>query len=165
MSSPKIDWYHVYEEHRARLLAIATRILHDRDEAEDVAQQTLAVAWRRRHTLRDPDRFEAWITSIARNIALTRLRHRDHQARTVILVGSWTDELGTEPTYERFEPLSCRLAYGEALETLNDSERRALEWRLAGYSNYELAVAERASEGAVKTRLSRAKRKLTEALL
>jgi RNA polymerase sigma-70 factor (ECF subfamily) len=44
-----------------RLLAIAYRILRDLGRAEDVVQQTLVTAWLELPSLRDPDRFEAWI--------------------------------------------------------------------------------------------------------
>src|SRR6185436_5871575 len=44
-----------------RLLAIAYRILRDLGRAEDAVQQTLVIAWQELPTLRDPDRFEAWL--------------------------------------------------------------------------------------------------------
>lgn len=47
--------------HADRLMAIAFRILRDVGRAEDAVQQTLVIAWRELHGLRDPDRFEAWI--------------------------------------------------------------------------------------------------------
>jgi RNA polymerase sigma-70 factor (ECF subfamily) len=47
-----------------RLLAIACRILRDLHRAEDAVQTTLLGAWRDLPMLRDPDRFEAWLTRI-----------------------------------------------------------------------------------------------------
>ena len=44
-----------------RLLAIAYRILRDLGLAEDAVQQTLVLAWRELPTLRDVDRFDAWL--------------------------------------------------------------------------------------------------------
>jgi len=44
-----------------RLLAIAFRILRDLGLAEDAVQQTLVIAWRQIRSLRDPDRFDAWL--------------------------------------------------------------------------------------------------------
>jgi RNA polymerase sigma-70 factor (ECF subfamily) len=47
--------------HGDRLMAIAYRILRDVGRAEDAVQQTLVIAWRELHGLRDPERFEAWL--------------------------------------------------------------------------------------------------------
>ena len=44
-----------------RLLAIAYRILRDLGLAEDAVQQTLVLAWRDLPSLRDVDRFDAWL--------------------------------------------------------------------------------------------------------
>jgi len=44
-----------------RLYAIAVRVVHDRDRAEDAVQSALLKAWRDLPSLRDPARFEAWL--------------------------------------------------------------------------------------------------------
>ena len=44
-----------------RLLSIAYRILRDLSRAEDAVQQTLVIAWRELPSLRDAERFDAWI--------------------------------------------------------------------------------------------------------
>ena len=47
--------------HIDRCFALAVRILRDRDRAQDAIQQALLGAWRDLPTLREPDRFEAWL--------------------------------------------------------------------------------------------------------
>ena len=51
--------------HRPRLgrplFAVAPRILHDVERAEDAVQQTLVTAWRELPGLREVDRFDAWL--------------------------------------------------------------------------------------------------------
>ncbi|HTG41470.1 MAG TPA: sigma factor, partial [Methylomirabilota bacterium] len=44
-----------------RCYALAYRILRDMHLAQDATQQALLSAWRDLPTLRDPDRFEAWL--------------------------------------------------------------------------------------------------------
>ena len=44
-----------------RLYGIAQRILRDVDRTEDAVQEALVIAWRDLPTLRDPDRFDAWL--------------------------------------------------------------------------------------------------------
>jgi RNA polymerase sigma-70 factor (ECF subfamily) len=47
-----------------RLYAIAQRILRDVHRSEDSVQEALVIAWRDLPGLRDPDRFDAWLTRI-----------------------------------------------------------------------------------------------------
>jgi len=42
-------------------MAIAFRILRDVDRAEDAVQTSFVIAWRELRSLRNPDRFEAWL--------------------------------------------------------------------------------------------------------
>src|SRR5688500_4024406 len=65
-----------------RLYALAYRILRDPDLAQDAFQEALIVAWRRLPTLREPDRFEAWIYRI-----LVRACYVESRRRTRIAAG------------------------------------------------------------------------------
>ena len=46
------------------MFAVAQRILRDFDRAEDAVQQALVIAWKELRTLRDHERFEAWLRRI-----------------------------------------------------------------------------------------------------
>ena len=58
------------------LFAIAYGISQDRGEAEDVVQDSLVKAWKTRWRVRDPEKFPAWLASIARHRAHDILRKR-----------------------------------------------------------------------------------------
>ena len=67
----------LYQATSAKLFGVCLRILSNRDESEDVLQEVYITIWRR------ADRFEAgrasvmtWISTIARNRAIDRLRAR-----------------------------------------------------------------------------------------
>ncbi len=47
-----------------RLLGIARKILRDPDAAEDALQQAVIQAWRDLPRLRDPERFDAWLSKL-----------------------------------------------------------------------------------------------------
>ncbi|MFN8622127.1 MAG: sigma-70 family RNA polymerase sigma factor [Chloroflexota bacterium] len=69
-----------------RLYAVARLSLRDADLAEDAAQETLVRAWRDLRTLRDPDRFEAWLYRILlRCCAELGRDRRRHQAGLAVL--------------------------------------------------------------------------------
>ena len=55
-----------------RCLAIAAKILRDRNLAEDAVQAALITAWIELRTLRDPSRFEPWLHRILTNAATPR---------------------------------------------------------------------------------------------
>ncbi|HWM24048.1 MAG TPA: sigma-70 family RNA polymerase sigma factor [Chthoniobacterales bacterium] len=58
------------------LFAIAYGILQNREEAEDVVQDTLVKAWKSRWRVRDPEKFPAWLSTIARHRARDVARRR-----------------------------------------------------------------------------------------
>jgi RNA polymerase sigma-70 factor (ECF subfamily) len=69
-----------------RLLAIAFRILRDLQAAEDAVQDTLVSAWRGLPALRDPERFEAWLTRLlVRACYAEARRHRSWSIRMRVL--------------------------------------------------------------------------------
>ena len=47
-----------------RSMAVASRILHDREAAERAVEAAFAVAWRTIPRLREPDRFEPWLKAL-----------------------------------------------------------------------------------------------------
>jgi len=73
----------------ARLDGIARLILRDPDLAKDAVQNGLVRAWRDLPTLRDPDRFDAWIRRLVVRACLDEARgqRRHRVASTVIDVG------------------------------------------------------------------------------
>jgi RNA polymerase sigma-70 factor, ECF subfamily len=60
--------------HGDRLMSIAQRILRDVGLAEDAVQQTLVIAWRELPSLRDPDRFDAWLQRLLVNASYAEAR-------------------------------------------------------------------------------------------
>jgi len=68
-----VDQTELFEAERPRLLGIATRVLADHAEAEDVVQQ----AWLRLHrTDADIESLPAWLTTVTTRLCLDRLRSR-----------------------------------------------------------------------------------------
>ena len=60
----------IIRTHSRTLFAIAYGILQNREEAEDVVQDSLVKAWKTRWRVRDPEKFPAWLAR-SRDIART----------------------------------------------------------------------------------------------
>jgi RNA polymerase sigma-70 factor (ECF subfamily) len=57
-----------------RLYGVARLIVRDSDRAKDATQEALVAAWRELPTLRDPERFDAWVGRL-----LVRVCYREAQ--------------------------------------------------------------------------------------
>jgi RNA polymerase sigma factor (sigma-70 family) len=64
----------------ARLYAAARLIIRDPDRAEDAVQETLVRCWRDLPTLRDVDRFDAWLHRLFLNACYAELRAAKRQS-------------------------------------------------------------------------------------
>lgn len=65
---------------RGRIVRLCARLSGDADAAEDLAQETLAEAWRHRGKLLEPAGIGRWLNAIARNVCLRWRRARGAEA-------------------------------------------------------------------------------------
>jgi RNA polymerase sigma-70 factor, ECF subfamily len=71
-----------------RCYAVAYRILRDMHLAQDATQQALLGAWRDLPTLRDPDRFEAWLYRLVVRACYAEASHNRQLGSGVRLIPS-----------------------------------------------------------------------------
>ena len=65
------------------LFRMALRITQNREEAEDVVQETMIKVWNRREQWPQLDSIEAFCLTICRNLALDKLRRKDKQVQSL----------------------------------------------------------------------------------
>lgn len=115
-----MDQTEIFDAERPRLVGIATRILGDRAEAEDVVQQS----WLRLHaTETEIDSLPAWLTTVTTRLCLDRLRSRTPVPVEEVEVG--TDEGGADPADEVELADTVGLALHVVLDQLSPRERVA----------------------------------------
>jgi RNA polymerase sigma-70 factor, ECF subfamily len=90
--------------HWNALLRITQRILRNREDAEDVVQTAFLDAFRNLNGFRGRSRFSSWLTRIAMNAALMRLRVARRKRET-----SLDDVTETGEARARFHPVETRL--------------------------------------------------------
>ena len=75
------------QTYRQDIYALCFRFLNDRDDAQDIAQETFSRAWQHLGTYRQEAAFRTWLWEIGRHLCLNHLRARKSQLhqRTVPL--------------------------------------------------------------------------------
>ena len=159
--------------HQARILSSAWRLTRNREDAEDVAQQSFQKAFVHLHQFEGNSSFSTWLTRIAINEALIWLRKKRAWPEVPIETSGANDEtelrldfpdLGPNPEdiclqRERERILSA------AMNELTPAMRTAVELReLRELSTEETAHVMGVSVEAVKGRTFHARRKLGEML-
>ena len=155
--------------HNERLYRAARAITRDDREAEDVIQQAYVNAYSNLRQFKGEAQFATWLTRIAVNEALARVRRRGrYEAIDDEFAEIETLMPGTSaPTPER-QAFSGELRelLEWAIDDLPDGAREVFMLReVEGLSTAETAASLAVSEDVVKTRLSRARGALRRALL
>lgn len=147
----------IVELTRAAVETAARLILHDPDDAEDVAQDTYLQAFHRFGELKDATCLLAWLQRISRNLALNRRRGE----RWSFVRGLDVSQIAA-PVPDSGER---EAALARALTGLADEDRRLCErYYHGGWTTARLAGQMGVSEVAVRKRLQRMRERLREGM-
>lgn len=138
---------------------VAFSVLRHREDAEDVAQEALAKAYRNFRQLRNRDRFRAWLVRMTWRMAIDR--RRSDRRRLAREDGATPDNLVTpDPdAAERADRL------WQAIDELSEKLRVVLVLgAIEGYDVREVAMLLELPEGTVKSRLFLARQQLKDRL-
>ncbi|TCW75897.1 RNA polymerase sigma-70 factor [Burkholderia sp. SRS-46] len=141
-----------------RLLALATRLLGDRMEAEDVAQETFVRIWKQAPRWREGEaRFDTWLHRVVLNLCYDRLRGRREEP-----VDELPDMADPQPEPAvRAEHRARDARVQQALATLPARQREALVLHYyQEMSNMEAANLMGITVDALESLLARARRNL-----
>jgi len=112
----------VFEEHGRALWAYATRLLGDRQAADDVVQEALVQAWRNPHVLASGKwSVRGWLLTMTRSLAADRTPARAASPAPVKTMSS-----GAGPKPERRAPEIDPMAVLQALGRLPSEQRDVL---------------------------------------
>jgi RNA polymerase sigma-70 factor (ECF subfamily) len=140
-----------------QVYTLAHRLVGDRHEAEDVAQEAYLRVYRSLRSFRGDSRFETWLHRVVANVAINHMRSR---AR----FGELMDEPETIvriPGAPSTDDVAERDELAGALAQLPAAQRAAVVLKdVYGFSVSEIAERLDTTEGAVKLRLHRGRRNL-----
>jgi RNA polymerase sigma-70 factor (ECF subfamily) len=156
-----VDAYHT------RVWRFLLKWVKNRDDAEELAQETFLAAWRALPSFRAGSQFSTWLLGIALNLA------RNHHNRTVKKLSRNVELDETmyieTPSGSDVEP-DAQLERRQAMDALeraidalpDDMKQVMIMVRLEGMQLEEVAEILGIPSGTVKSRLSRAKGRLLE---
>ncbi len=152
--------------YQPRLVNFVTRMIQDRDRAEDLVQEAFLRVYRHLHRFDRSRKFSTWVYTIASNLARNELRNRKRNPLVLYqtLEGNNPDagpiefEDPDNRPDEMFHQRELRAQVDAAVDRLGDTHRTVFVMReLEGKSYEEIAERTRTNLGTVKSRLNRAR--------
>lgn len=142
------------------LRAFALSLTGRHDRADDLVQETVLRAWSKQADFTLGTNMNAWLFTILRNLFYSQMRKRGREVQDVD--GAFTGRLGVAPDHDGRLDLAD---FRRALDALPADQREAiLLIGAAGFSYEEAAAICGCAVGTVKSRVSRARARLQEAL-
>jgi RNA polymerase sigma-70 factor (ECF subfamily) len=141
---------------------VAFGVLRHREDAEEVAQEAFARAFRSFRQLRDRDRFRSWLVRMTWRLAINR--QRSERRRMV----RETSSIDSPPATAADETVAARqraAALWAAIDALPEKLRVVIVLAaIEGHNIREVAALLRLPEGTVKSRLFLGRQRLKELL-
>ena len=156
----------LYDAIAPQVLGLATHILRDQAQAEEVTQEVFVEVWQKAHTF-DPGRGSAksWVLRLAKSRSIDRLRSwRSAQARDTedfnLQLTTWVAP-AEEEAAQRLESQELQ----ELIDSIGEPHRSALMLAYFGeYTHQEIADATGVALGTAKTRVRDGLQKLRKAV-
>jgi RNA polymerase sigma-70 factor (ECF subfamily) len=153
------------EKYSGRIYNLALRMMRNREDAEDILQETFLSAYEKLHTFDERSTFYTWIYRIAVNASLMKLRSRHHKQTFFSLDEPEHEEITrgslvdwSQYPVHRLLDDEAKAKMEEAIEQLPDIYRSVFVLRdLEQLSIKETAQILNLTEDNVKTRLRRAR--------
>lgn len=164
----------IVEKYQRRVINVAHRLLEDREEAEDVAQETFLKAYLSAKSYSPKAELFTYLYTIATNLSLNRLRKK-RRGRWFSL-DAWKGDRGEgdgpeitanpmDSPDQSLEQAEREAAVRRALEVLPPAQKMAVVLsRYEGLSYKQIAEVMDLSVSAVESKLHRAKQTLREKL-
>jgi len=158
-------WQDAYRTHASSVMAFLASRLGQREDAEDVLQETFVRAIRAGDSLREPERLRAYLFSIAHNLMINKIRKHSRVLRFEVVpsdgstIEKHADSQAASPEeMASFHHLEERLQ--KVLEELTPRYRQAFELAVIEQESYR-AIAEKTgwTLAQVKINVYRARRK------
>ena len=146
--------------HLSDLRGFAMSLTRNRAAADDLTQESILKAWKNIRKFEPGTNMKAWLFTIVRNTYYSDYRKKKREVADVD--GVFSDKLAVKPDHDgRLHLRDFRTAF----ETLPDEQREVLILvGVQGFSYEEAAATAGIAIGTVKSRLNRARERLSQIL-
>ena len=155
--------------HESRMYAVTLRMCGSREDAQDCLQEAMVRIYRALDSFRGQSSFGTWVYRITMNTCLDELRRRKVRQSTsldAMLETGWSPTDDTNTPEKNSLRSEQRRSIEKAIGTLPEDMKAAVVLRdIQGFSYEEIAKILSANVGTIKSRISRGREKLREALL
>jgi RNA polymerase sigma factor (sigma-70 family) len=148
-----------YAAHRGPLFAYLVRLTRNVDTADDILQDSYTKLVSEVDAGRSPRDCLAWLRRVGRNLAVNGYRRQRVAQSTWSRLANDKTSSSPEDAYIVHE---AEHEVTDLLRRLNDIDRTAVLMAAHGYSAAEIGRLIAVSEGAVRTRICRARRRLRQ---
>src|SRR6266404_5436582 len=172
-SGESIAFGELFSRYKRRIFHLAQRIMRNHEDAEDVVQEAFQLAFVHLHDFQGGARFSTWLSRIAINVALMKLRKKarkveisidEHSESEDMSFRNAVTDLAPNPEEHCLRQERSRILR-EALAQLRPNARRVLElYELEGRSMKEIAAGLGITVTAVKARIFQARPKMRHEL-
>lgn len=156
-----IAQYTLYNQYSKAMYNLAYRMMNNREDAEDILQESFADAFRKLASFRFESSFGAWLKTIIINRSINKLKKKKTELFTNYLPDKEAyDQADTDDSFKG----DAKKVF-KAIEKLPNGYRIVFTlYLLEGYDHSEIAQILRISESTSKTQYLRAKMKLKQLL-
>lgn len=149
------------DKHKSYAYTIAYKILQNRPEAEEAAQDSFIKAYHHLAGFNRQSKFSTWFYRIVFNTAITYKRKSRHQFQSI----ENTAEAHIQENDSTLEKTDKKKYLDQALMRLNESDRAALTlFYLDEFSLDEIAEIMSMQSNTIKVRIHRARQRLADEL-
>lgn len=151
--------FDLYNQYIDAMFYVCMRIVNNREDAEDVVQESFVKAFKNLNSFKYQSTFGAWLKRIVVNTSINHLRKKKLKFEDIEVHSfKWLEEVEEERN-SQYDMQKVK----KGIELLPDGYRVVLSlYLLEGYDHIEIAEILDISSSTSKTQYSRAKKKLRE---
>jgi RNA polymerase sigma-70 factor (ECF subfamily) len=162
----------IVRRYQSMVYAVSYRLVRNREDALDIAQEVFVKAFRALHTWQPTGAFKSWLLRIATNMSIDHLRRRSRMPAFVerdavgqLEPNAVDERFRIKEPSERASESELGAAIQVAVDKLPERQRTVFILRhYEGLSLKEIAEIMNCTEGTIKTHLFRATGKLRDEL-